>query len=112
MEDFKTLQLLDKIQFLFKKIGVDYSVMRQILQVKLLMDERKTPTFYNQSAKKDQDQKFGYIKSLWIYVLLGLILIPLMTPLDFSFVGLLATSSPSALQFKCTSKSRNARRTY
>ena len=76
MEDFKTLQLLDKIQFLFKKIGVDYSVMRQILQVKLLMDERKTPTFYNQSAKKDQDQKFGYIKSLWIYVLLGLILIP------------------------------------
>ena len=76
MEDFKTLQLLDKIQFLFKKIGVDYSVMRQILQVKLLMDERKTPTFYTQSAKKDQDQKFGYIKSLWIYVLLGLILIP------------------------------------
>ena len=79
MEDFKTLRLLDKIQFVFRKIGVDYPVMRQILQVKLLMDERKVPTFYNQSAKKkDKDQKYGYIKSLWIYVLIGLILIPFM----------------------------------
>ncbi len=79
MEDFKTLRLLDKIQFLFKKIGVDYPIMRQILQVKLLMDERKTPTFYNQSAsKKDKNQKYGYIKSLWIYVLIGLTLIPFM----------------------------------
>lgn len=80
MQDFKILRLLDKIQFIFNKIGVDYAVMRQILQVKLLMDERKAPTFFNQAAnKKQKDQKYGYIKSLWIYVLLGLILIPFMS---------------------------------
>ncbi|MGN7479344.1 hypothetical protein ACTHOQ_16005 [Solibacillus silvestris] len=78
MEDFTTLKLLDKVRFLFIKMGVDYPVMRQILQVKLLMDERKVPTFYNQSAAKKEDQKYGYIKSLWIYVLIGLILIPFM----------------------------------
>ena len=79
MQDFKILRLLDKLAFLFNKIGVDYQVMRQILQVKLLMDERKTPTFFNQSAsKKEKDQKYGYIKSLWIHVLIGLILIPFM----------------------------------
>ena len=79
MEDFKTLKLLDKIQFLFTKMGIDYMVMRHILQIKLTMDERKVPTFFNQSAnKKSEDQKYGFIKSLWIYVLIGLILIPLM----------------------------------
>ena len=88
MEDFKTLQLLDKIQFLFKKIDVDYPVMRQILQVKLLMDERKTPTFYNQSAKKNQDQKYGYIKSLWLHALIGLVLIPFMGFMDNYLFGM------------------------
>ena len=79
MQDFKTLQLLDKFRFLFNKMGIDYNVMRQILYVKLLMDERKVPTFFNQSAtKKDEEKKYGYIKSLWIHVLIGLILIPFM----------------------------------
>ena len=79
MEDFKTLKLLDKTRFLFTKLGVDYPVMRQILQIKLLMDERKVPTFMNQAAnKKDEDKKYGYIKSLWIYTLMGLLLIPFM----------------------------------
>lgn len=79
MGDFKTLKLLDNIRFLFIKMGVDYTVMRQILQIKLTMDERRAPTFFNQSAtKKSEEQKYGYIKSLWIYVLIGLVLIPFM----------------------------------
>lgn len=79
MEDFKILQLLDKIRFLYNKIGIDYGLMRKILQVKLTMDERRVPTFYNQSAgKKNEDQKYGYIKSLWFYVLISLIFIPFM----------------------------------
>lgn len=89
MEDFKTLQVLDKFRFLFNKIGVDYPVMRQILQVKLLMDERKVPTFYNQNASKiDENKKYGYIKSLWIYVLIGLILIPFMSMNDNYLFGM------------------------
>ncbi|MDM5250784.1 hypothetical protein [Lysinibacillus sp. G4S2] len=77
MNDFKTLQLLDKIQFIFVKMGIDYETMRKILHIKLTMDERKVPTLFNQSNKKD-NQKYGYIKSLWIYTLFGLVLIPFM----------------------------------
>ena len=79
MEDFKILQLLDKIRFLYSRMGIDYKVMRQILQVKLTMDERRVPTFFNQSARKnDEETKYGYIKSLWIYVLISLVFIPFM----------------------------------
>ncbi len=78
MEDFKILKLLDKIRFLYSRVGIDYALMRKILQVKLTMDERRVPTFYNQSARKKEDQKYGYIKSLWIYVLISLIFIPFM----------------------------------
>ncbi|WP_341300857.1 hypothetical protein MHB44_21735 [Lysinibacillus sp. FSL H8-0500] len=77
MTDFKTLQLLDKFRLLFVKTGIDYDMMRKILHIKLTMDERKVPTLFNQNKKKG-DQKYGYIKSLWIYVLFGLVLIPLM----------------------------------
>lgn len=75
MNDFKTLQLLDKFRLVFVKMGIDYDIMRIILHIKLTMDERKVPTLFNQ-AKKKQDQKYGYIKSLWIYTLFGLVLIP------------------------------------
>jgi ABC-2 type transport system permease protein len=79
MKDFKTLQLLDKIQFIFVKMGIDYEIMRKILHIKLTMDERKVPTIFNQSSKKNkEEQKYGYIKSLWIYALMGLMLIPFM----------------------------------
>jgi ABC-2 type transport system permease protein len=78
MEDFKILRMLDKVQFLYSKMGIDYGLMRKILQVKLTMDERRAPTFYNQSARKKEDEKYGYIKSLWIYVLISLVLIPFM----------------------------------
>ncbi|MFJ5766491.1 hypothetical protein ACIP9C_14150 [Lysinibacillus sp. NPDC093210] len=73
MKDFKILQLLDKLHFIFQKMGIDYQIMRQILHIKLTMDERKVPTIFNQNKK---DQKNSYIKSLWIYALYGLVLIP------------------------------------
>jgi len=73
MKNFKILQLLDKLQFIFRKMGIDYQIMRQILHIKLTMDERKVPTIFNQNKK---DQKNSYFKSLWIYALYGLVLIP------------------------------------
>ncbi|WP_342558855.1 hypothetical protein [Metasolibacillus sp. FSL K6-0083] len=78
MTDFKMLRLLDKLRFLFNKIGVDYQMMRKILQIKLTMDERKVPTLFNQSAKKKENTKNSYLKSLWIYTLMGLMLIPFL----------------------------------
>ncbi|MFF5996914.1 hypothetical protein AAGS61_19565 [Lysinibacillus sp. KU-BSD001] len=77
MRDFKTLKLLDNMRFLFSKMGIDYEVMRQILHIKLTMDERRVPTLFSQAAtKKSEEKKYGYIKSLWIYTLIGLVLIP------------------------------------
>lgn len=77
MKDFKTLLILDKFQFIFLKMGIDYKIMRKILHIKLTMDERKVPTVFNQAShKKKPKQKNGYIKSLWIYALFGLMLIP------------------------------------
>jgi ABC-2 type transport system permease protein len=80
MENFKTLQFLDRLKWLFEKLGVDYPMMRKILQVKLTMDQRRMPTVFSQQAKKkngkeaEDDNRF--MKSLWVYGLLGLFLIP------------------------------------
>jgi len=77
MKEFKILGFLDKLKPLFEKLGADYFIMRRILQIKLVMDGRRVPTVFagkNNDKNADSDNKF--FKSLWIYVLMGLILIP------------------------------------
>lgn len=78
MREFYVLKLLDVFRFLFRWVGIDYPVMRRILQVKLTMDDRKPPTFQNVNKPKKETTN-GYIKSLWIYVLFGLVLILFMS---------------------------------
>lgn len=75
MKDFKVLQLLDKFQWWFEKIGVDYHIMRRILQIKLIMDGRRVPTIIGNSAKKKTHEvkdDNNFLKSLWIYAFIGL----------------------------------------
>lgn len=77
MQDYRTLRLLDRFEKVFSSFGVDYKIMRRILQVKLTMDGRRVPTIFSQNAKKqDKETNNQYIKSLWIYVLFGLFMIP------------------------------------
>ncbi|WP_017414342.1 hypothetical protein [Clostridium tunisiense] len=78
MKDFKFLKFLDKFKFLFRKLGVDYEVMRKILQIKLLMDGRRVPTVFsaNDNKKNEKENSNRFLKSLWVYVLMGIILIP------------------------------------
>jgi ABC-2 type transport system permease protein len=77
MQDYRTLKLLDVFEKLFRRNGIDYKIMRRILQVKFTMDGRRVPTIFSQNAKKkDKDTNNQYIKSLWIYVLFGLFMIP------------------------------------
>lgn len=79
MRDFPSLKLLDRFKKLFIRFGIDYPVMRKILQVKLLMDRRRVPTVFSQNnnqAGSIQKEKNHYLSSLWIYVLFGLFLIP------------------------------------
>ncbi|OWA36050.1 hypothetical protein B9G55_09305 [Saccharibacillus sp. O16] len=42
MGDYRTLLVLDRLQPLFNKMGVDYPVMRRILALKLTLDRRRT----------------------------------------------------------------------
>lgn len=61
------------------RFGVDYPTMRKILAVKLTMDGRRTPTIFNQQAKKKNKlEENGFIKSLGMYVLTSIIFIPLI----------------------------------
>jgi ABC-2 type transport system permease protein len=77
MQDYRTLKLLDRFERVFSSFGVDYKIMRRILQVKLTMDGRRVPTIFSQNAKKkDKENTNQYIKSLWVYVLFGLSMIP------------------------------------
>ncbi len=71
MRDFITLKILDKFMFLFNKLGVDYPVMRKILQVKLIMDERRVPTIL--ANEKNNGDKNNFKKSLLIYCLIGIV---------------------------------------
>lgn len=77
MNDFRSLKFLDLFQALFRALKIDYKTMRKILQIKLTMDERRVPTiFAGQSANKQKNNQF--LKSLGIYALYGLILIPFL----------------------------------
>lgn len=78
MHDFRSLKLLDWFAFIFKRFGIDYATMRKILAMKLTMDQRRAPTIFNNAKKKEGNQ---FLKSLGIYALYGLILIP------FVFLG-------------------------
>ena len=72
MDNFKILNLLDKFKWIFEKMDVNYTIMRKILQVKLTMDGRRESVLTQNNKNTDGNIFF---KSLWIYALLGLILI-------------------------------------
>lgn len=80
MNDFTSLRVLDRFKWIFRKLHIDYEVMRKILQLKLTMDSRRMPTVFNGSKVKKEGNQF--VKSLWVYVLYGLLL---LTP--FLFLG-------------------------
>ncbi|SET19281.1 hypothetical protein SAMN05421676_103184 [Salinibacillus kushneri] len=77
MRDFATLKFFDRFKWVFEKMGIHYSLMRKILQIKLTMDRRRVPTIFNQSSSKaDQNDQNHFLKSLGLYAFLGLFLIP------------------------------------
>lgn len=79
MKEFKLLKILDKLEGMFKKIGVDYIAMRKILQVKLTLDSRRTSTVLgNSQSQEEKKEKNLFLSSLFIYVFIGLFLVPLM----------------------------------
>jgi hypothetical protein len=75
MHEFRSLAILSKFKRLFLKAGIDYGAMETILCMKLTMDGRRTPTIFNGQKNKEGNQ---FLKSLWIYGLYGLMLIPFL----------------------------------
>ncbi len=71
MKDFFTLKILDRLQFIFKILKIDYPVLRKILQVKFTMDARRVPTAFGNSSKYKEDKNY-FLTSLLIYSAMGL----------------------------------------
>lgn len=74
MENFRALKVIDKFRRFFERLGVDYEIMRKILQVKLTLDGRRVPTIMNSSSMKKEGNNF--VKSLWMYLIISAIMLP------------------------------------
>ncbi len=78
MKEFTILKFLDKISFVFKSFGIDYPVMRKILQIKFLMDERRVPTVLMDG--KNRESKNSFRSALGIYIFMGIFIGLFMIP--------------------------------
>jgi hypothetical protein len=90
MKDIFILKLLDKFSFIFTRVGIDYKLMRKILQLKLTIDSRRTTTIMN-NRNSDNKEKNQFINSLFMYGLLGLfiglfIFIPMPLFMKMNFI--------------------------
>ncbi len=91
MGDFKSLKILDKFRTLFEKIGVNYKVMRAILEIKLTMDGRRVPAALGNYNDKGKDDNL-FKKSLISYGVMGIFImifviipIPIYAGMSISF---------------------------
>lgn len=82
MNDFYVLKLLDRVRGGFGNIGVDYPQLRSILQVKLTMDGRRTPTVLTGGQNSKSNKEGSSLRVQWLYLLFGLMMIALVIPED------------------------------
>ena len=71
------LSILDRLQGLFRSLGADYPQMRAIVQVKLMMDNRRNYTTlgrYGQQKKNNDAPDNTFLKVLGFYAFFGVIL--------------------------------------
>ncbi len=71
MKEIRLLKLLDRFSGIFKRMGIDYDMLRLILQLKLVMDTRRIPTVIANNAKR-KEGKNNFKSSLFIYAFMGL----------------------------------------
>jgi hypothetical protein len=64
MKDFKVLRILDKFQRLYKKLGVNYTTMRIILQIKLTLDDVRRVSTVMKNNKNTDDSKVSSKESI------------------------------------------------
>lgn len=64
-----SLKTLDKIRFLYEKLGIDYDTLRLIVSTKLTMDSRKVSNLLGSS--QDDESSNQYKKMQIIYAIIG-----------------------------------------
>lgn len=70
MKKDKSLAVVNRLRGVYEKLGIDYEMMRLILETKLTMDKRREPTInMNNKNSDEKDNKFG--KALILYGVMG-----------------------------------------
>ncbi len=86
MRNFISLRILDKFKWIFTKMGVNYEVMRKILQIKLTLDTRRQTIQSMQNNKPQKKEKNYFAASLIGYFITGIFIAMIMiTPLPFMY---------------------------
>ena len=78
MTDSLTLRILDRFSWIFRFFKVDYQVLRLVVGFKLMMDQRRVPTIMSGNQQKKDSHLTPFVKSLLMYALLGLLMIPFL----------------------------------
>lgn len=79
MKEFLVLRILDLFQGFYKKLGVDYKIMRMVVQMKLTMDGRRVSTVMNNNKKnKEKAEKNNYLSLLLFNLFLSIFMAIIM----------------------------------
>lgn len=70
MKDFMFLKFLDKFGAIFNKMGIDYKIMRRLLQIKLTLDKRTPSNLFQARKRKNEEKNSDY--TLIMYGFIGL----------------------------------------
>lgn len=89
MKDFLLIKLLDKLQPVFNKFGINYKQLRLVLKVKLTLDNRNVPTIL--SNQKNAENKNMAFRSMLVYTFMGFMIsifvwIPFSTFYKMNFI--------------------------
>lgn len=75
MEESKFVKVLDLFKPIFNRMDVDYQSLRSILNMKLVLDTRRTSTVLQGGAEQKKERN-NFLYSLGFYLLMGLIMVP------------------------------------
>lgn len=89
MSEFRTLRILDRFRIVFEKLGINYVIMRRILQIKLTLDGRRVPTITGNSAshqEPESEYQNKFLRSMWMYLLLGTLALAPVVMISDNFI--------------------------
>lgn len=89
-----SIKLLRKLRPMFERMGVEYNLLERIIQIKLVMDDRKVSVLSQNQSKQSNGKKFLKYEdfmNLFIGFMLSMILASNILPIFYSMSMLLGT---------------------